>query len=175
MGLNTSKIHFILTGGTIDSHWEGSHDTALPNKHSVVPEYIKSLKLYQRFVFTELFMKDSRDLTAKDMKKILETVKKSRSKKIIITHGTYTMTDTAKFLNQRLKRKDQTVILTGSMSPLQSFSISDGPFSLGFALAKVEDLPAGIHICMNGKSFSAEEADKNVKEGRFYSLFQNKQ
>jgi L-asparaginase len=175
MRQNNETIHIILTGGTIDSHWEGSLDTAVPNRHSIMQTFIQNLQLYQKFKFTEIVMKDSRDLTIADRKAVARAMEKSESKKIIVTHGTYTMAVTAKFLKKHLKRKDQTIVFTGSMSPLQGFTISDAPFSVGYALAKVEELPPGIYICMNGKTFTAKEAEKDTAKGRFYSIFEDKQ
>jgi len=171
-----SKIHFILTGGTIDSYYEGSVDTVIPKEHSVIPQYIKSLKLYVEFKFSEICMKDSRNITKSDIKKIYETVENSKHKKIIITHGTYTMPSTAKFLEKNLKNNDKVIILTGGMIPLEGFSPSDSSFNLGFSIAKSKDLPNGIYICMNGRVFSPKEvyipqkSVKFLKEGRFSSI-----
>ena len=81
------------------------------------------------------------------------------------------MPDTARFLKANLKRKDQTIIITGSMIPLSGFSPSDGPFAIGYAIAKTRDLRKGIYICMNGRVFSPEEVMKVNKEGRFTSIF----
>lgn len=167
-----SPVHFILTGGTIDSFYDGTKDTAVPHRHSVIPAYIKSLKLYHITTFTEVCMKDSREIHLRDRQKMLAILKKTLHTKIIITHGTYTMPGTAQFLKTHLKRSDQTVILTGSFIPLTGFSPSDAGFSLGFALAKIQELPPGIYICMNGKIFTPKEAAKNRKEGKFYSLFE---
>ncbi len=169
--MTKSKIHLILTGGTIDSYYEGTKDTAIPNEHSVIPKYIKSLKLYEEFEFTEISMKDSRDLTKSDIKKICETVEKSPHKRIIITHGTYAVPDTARFLEANLKNKDKVIILTGSIIPLVGFSPSDAPFNLGFSIAKSQELPNGIYVCMNGKVFSPKEIVKTISEGRFSSIF----
>ena len=72
-----TKTHFILTGGTIDSYYEGTKDTAVTLKKSSLPAFMKSLKLYEKAVFTEICMKDSRDLTQNDVKKILQAVEKS--------------------------------------------------------------------------------------------------
>ncbi len=116
-------------------------------------------------------MKDSREINANDLKKILETMQKSSHKKIIITHGTYTMPDTARYLKANLKRKDQTIVFTGSFIPLIGFAPSDAPLNLGYAIAKVQDLPAGMYLCMNGKSFSPEEVIKVISEGKFASIF----
>ena len=160
-------LHFIITGGTIDSHYDGTKDTAVPSDVSVIPQFIKSLKLYKDCSYTDICMKDSRDLNAQDIKRVLETAEKSPHTKIIITHGTYTMPDTAKYLKENLKRKDQTIILTGSMIPLGGFTMSDGGFNLGYAVAQMEHLQAGVYVCMNGEVLEADKVKKDVKEGRF--------
>jgi len=90
MGEKTFTIHFVITGGTIDSHYDGSKDTAVPNKESVIPTFIESLKLYHDAEFTTVCMKDSRDLKREDLENVLKTIEESPHNKIIVTHGTYT-------------------------------------------------------------------------------------
>jgi len=170
----SSPIHFIITGGTLDSHYDGIKDTVVPNEKSLLPSYIKSLKLYQKYKFTEICMKDSRELTQADQKKVLNTIERSKNKNIIITHGTYTMSDTARYLKAHLKRKDQIIILTGAMIPMFSFTNSDGPFNLGYSIASFENLEKGIYICMNGSIFKPEEVLKTLYKGRFSSIFGEK-
>ncbi len=165
-------IHFILTGGTIDSHYDGSKDTAVPNKESAIPSFIESLKLYLAFEFTTICMKDSRDLVREDLDNILTAVEESPHKKIIITHGTYTMPDTARFVKANIKRNDQVIIFTASAIPIIGFAPSDGPFSLGYALAKLENLESGVYVAINGKVFLPEETMKIMSEARFASIFQ---
>ena len=115
-------------------------------------------------------MKDSRSITKVDLKKLLRTVEKSPYKNIIITHGTYTMPDSARFLQANLKRNDQTIILTGSMLPMAEFIMSDGAFNLGYAIGRIDNLPTGAHVCMNGKVFDSTEVIKVISEGRFSSI-----
>lgn len=167
-----SSIHFIITGGTIDSHYDGSKDTAVPNKESIIPSFIESLKLYQKTEFTTVCMKDSRELKSEDLQNVLKTINESKHKKIIITHGTYTMPDTARFLKANIERNDQIIILTASMIPINGFSPSDGPFNLGYSIAKLENLDPGIYVAMNGRIFSPEEVMKVISEARFTSIFQ---
>lgn len=172
---NTNKIHFIFTGGTIDSHWDGKLDTSIVNSKSVIPDYFATLIIYSDISSETICMKDSRQLTIDDMEKIKNSVENSPTNKIIITHGTYTMPDTAKYLKAHLVRKDRTIIFTGSMIPLKGFESSDAPFNLGYAIAKVEELPPGIYLCMNGKVFNPDEVVKNLSEGKFFSVFDKKQ
>ena len=169
---NPSTIHFIITGGTIDSHYDGSKDTVVTNKESTIPAFIKSLKLYNKTEFTTICMKDSRELKNEDLKNIVKTVEKSPHQKIIVTHGTYTMPDSARFLKAKLKRADQTIIFTGSTIPIAGFAPSDGPFNLGYAIAQLQHLKPGIYVSMNGKIFSPQEVMKVMSEARFASIFQ---
>ena len=94
---------------------------------------------------------------------------------IIITHGTYTMPDTARYLKANLKRKDQKIVITGSMVPLKGFDFTDAPFNLGYAIATVQIIDNEVYLCMNGTTFIPEEVSKNLSEGRFYSIFKEKQ
>lgn len=165
-------IHFIITGGTIDSHYDGAKDTAVPNETSVIPAFIKSLRLSYPTEFTTVCMKDSRELKHDDLENILKTVEESKYVKIIITHGTYTMPDTARFLKANLQRKDQIIVFTASSIPITGFSPSDGPFNLGYAMAKTEELEPGVYVAINGLVFSPEEVMKVVSEARFVSIFQ---
>lgn len=165
-------LHIVLTGGTIDSYWDGAKDTARPLEHSALPKFIESLRLYAPVRFTEVCMKDSRNLDQNDRREVVRAILESEEKKIIVTHGTYTMPDTAKYLKVNLPEDfDKTIILTGSMTPLTGFSPSDSPFNLGFAFAKLEDAKPGIYVAMNGRLFSPEEVIKLLGEGRFSSVF----
>ncbi|HZX19770.1 MAG TPA: asparaginase domain-containing protein [archaeon] len=171
--MEKETIHFILTGGTIDSYYDAPNDTVKPFKKSVLPDYLKGLKLNTKLVFTEVCMKDSRQINSEDRKNIAEIIEKSPEKRFIITHGTYTMPDTARHLEANLKRKDATVIFTGSMAPID-FPKTDSTFNLGYSLAEIQNLNHGIYICMNGKIFSPKETIKLVAEGIFVSIFSDK-
>ncbi|HSX19073.1 MAG TPA: asparaginase domain-containing protein [Candidatus Saccharimonadales bacterium] len=173
------EVHVIITGGTIDSVWSGAHDTITVSEKSVLPEYFKelgrNLKFPFKFNFTEVCMKDSRAIDEEDRKAMVKAIEESKSDKILITHGTYTMPDTARYLKKNLKRKGQTIILTGSMVPIKGFDFSDGPFNLGFAIAMLEKLEPGVYVAMNTRAFTPEEVEKNIAEGKFYSTFEDKQ
>jgi len=169
------KIHFIITGGTMDSHWDGKIDSAVPNAQSYLPEYFSLHAMYADFKFTEVCLKDSRSLTGEDTENVLKAIEESDADKIIVTHGTYTMPDTARFLEANLKRKDQVVILTGSYTPLRGFTDSDAPFNLGFAVMATKVLDPGVYIAMNGRIFTPSEVAKRLAEGTFYSVYDRKE
>lgn len=168
--MKKSTIHFILTGGTIDSYFDTSKDTTIIGEKSEVPNYIEKLKLHSSTEFTPVFLKDSRNIRYKDRQKLLEIVKNSPHKMIIITHGTYTMPDTGQYLKDHLAETDKTIVLTGSMMPLKGFDFSDAAFNLGFAVAKVQLLSPGVYLCMNGKTFDPDQVDKNKIESRFEEI-----
>jgi len=166
-----NKLHFILTGGTIDSYYDGTKDTAVTNEHSVVPKFINVLKLYEECEFTEVCMKDSRELNEADRQNILEAVVNSKTKRIIITHGTYTLPDTARYLQAKLKGHGKVIIFVCSMIPLEGFTPTDAGFNIGYAVAKSQELSEGIYVCMNGKIFVPDEVVKILSEGRFGSIY----
>ena len=163
------KIHIILTGGTIDSYYEGSMDTAVPLKHSIVPNYLKKLKLYDQVKTTELCMKDSRSITNADRRRIVQCIKRPPSiRYTLITHGTYTMPETARFIERHLPANHgKTVILTGSMIPMDGFTFSDAGFNLGYAIGNFQFAKSGVYVAMNGKLFPAKTATKIISKGRF--------
>lgn len=57
------------------------------------------------------------------------------------------------------------------MIPILGFSPSDGPFNLGYSIAKLQDTTNGIFVCINSHVFTPEEIVKNLNEGRFTSIF----
>jgi L-asparaginase len=114
-----------------------------------------------------LMMKDSLFMTDADREQIAKTCKRAKEKAIVITHGTDTMPETARYLAPRVKNK--TIILTGAMVPYK-FGSSDGLFNLGSALAYAQVLPAGVYVCMNGQYFAHDKVKKNKKKGVFEAV-----
>lgn len=168
--MSTSKIHVILTGGRIDSIWDGNIDEIVISEHSVIPSFFKDISLPIDFIFTEICMKDSRAITPEDREAIRKTIDTSNASKILITHGTHTLPDTTQYLHEKLEKKDKTIVFTGSSTPLKDFARSDAGFNLGYAIAKVQELPAGMYLCIGGITKSFDEMQKQLKEGKFYSL-----
>ena len=161
------KIHFIITGGTIDSHWDPIKDTAVANERSIMPNFVLRLNLPFQLDFTTVCMKDSREINDEDRMQIVRTIEASNSATFLITHGTYTMAETARFIKGHLKRKDCTVLITGSFVPLTDIIRSDGGFNMGFAIAQLQHLGHGVYLAMNAQVFEADQAEKIIHEGRF--------
>jgi L-asparaginase len=109
-------------------------------------------------------MVDSLEMTEADRRKLLEQCRRAHEKQIVITHGTDTMVETARILEEGQLGK--TIVLTGAMVPY-AFGSSDGLFNLGSALSFVQVLPAGVYLAMNGKFFPAGRVRKNKTLGAF--------
>ena len=114
-----------------------------------------------------VFLKDSLDIIEKERELIYSKCKGSESEKILITHGTDTMIETAKIIQSMNLAK--TIVLTGSMIPY-SVSNSDALFNLGFAISAVQTLAHGVYVCMNGRIFDANKVQKNREIGIFEAV-----
>src|SRR5690606_34431262 len=111
----------------------------------------------------ELLRKDSLEMTDDDRARLHETVASIDSRRIVITHGTDTMTASAKVL---ASIADKTIVLTGALSPAR-FAESDATFNVGMAFAAVQTLPPGVYITMNGQVFRGDRVRKDRAQGRF--------
>ena len=91
----------------------------------------------------------------------------TNSKKIIVTHGTDTMLETAAYLSKQLKRSDKKVIITGAQKP-ETFKNSDADFNIGLAFGAAQCVASpGIYIAMNGCVLPWESVSRNEKTGQF--------
>lgn len=164
----TESIHFILTGGTIEKAYDPITEKPEFKTVSIVPEYLRTIvKAYPQMSFETVCQIDSLSMTDAVRATILNAVQNSPAQKILIVHGTSTMEQTARYLEQNLSRHDCTIILTGAMIPLKEFAMSDAGFNLGYAIAQAQQNPAGIYLCMNARTFKAGEVTKNTSLGRF--------
>jgi L-asparaginase len=158
-------IEIFITGGTIAKRYdELSGELVFDDNHLV--KILKDARVGTKVKLTPLFLKDSLDMDDIDREIIYQSVENSKHKKIIITHGTDTMVESAKKLSTI---KDKTIVLTGAMIPF-AFKNSDALFNLGSAFSVVDILENGVYICMNGKCFKWDEVKKDTKVGKFISL-----
>jgi L-asparaginase len=160
------NIHIIVTGGTFDKEYnELNGELYFKNTH--VPEMLSLGRSGLKTEIQTLMMVDSLQMTPDDRARIVECCRTAAADRIVITHGTDTMTDTAAVLG--LSGLDKTIVLTGAMVPYK-FGSSDGLFNLGAALAFVQSLPSGVYVAMNGHVFPWDNVQKNKVAGRFESL-----
>lgn len=159
-------IKIFITGGTFDKEY--NYITGqLYFKDTHLKEMLKLGRSNLDVDVRTLMMEDSLSLTEEDRNLIVHNCKKTPHDRILITHGTDTMTETAKLLADSIK--DKTIVITGAMIPY-TFGSSDGLFNLGSALAFVQSMPPGIYIAMNGQCFNWDNVRKNRKTGFFEEL-----
>jgi len=157
------KIKILTTGGTFDKNYNEIKG-CLYFEETHVPEMLKLGRCKLEVEVKTLMMIDSLDMTDADRRVILQNCREAREDRIVITHGTDTMVETALILGDSIK--DKTIVLTGAMIPYE-FGSSDGLFNLGCSLAFVQILPHGVYISMNGKCFHWNNVKKNKEAGIF--------
>ncbi|MCZ2224894.1 MAG: asparaginase [Chitinophagales bacterium] len=159
-------IKIFITGGTFDKEYNELNGT-LFFKESHLNEMLKLGRNKTEVEVRTLMMIDSLEMTEEDRNLIAYQCLHSHEDKIIITHGTDTMTDTAELIAKSVANK--TIVLTGAMIPYK-FGSSDGLFNLGSAIAFVQTLPNGVYVAMNGHYFKAGTVRKNKETGSFESI-----
>jgi L-asparaginase len=164
------QIKIIVTGGTFDKEYNELTGELFFNK-THIHEMLKLGRSRLELKIITLMMRDSLHMTDLDLNSILEECRNSKEDKILITHGTDKMVNTAKILGQSIKHK--TIVITGAIIPY-AFGSSDGMFNLGSALAFVQALPNGVYISMNGRIFNWNNAQKNKENGNFEEINKNK-
>ncbi len=159
-------IRIFITGGTFDKEYNELNGE-LYFKETHMDELLKMGRSRAPVKIKTLMMIDSLEMTATDRERITRECKECEEDRIIITHGTDTMTVTAGVLADNIKNK--TIVLTGAMIPIK-FGSSDGLFNLGSALAFAQTLPPGIYVAMNGRYFNWNNVRKNKETGIFEEL-----
>jgi L-asparaginase len=156
-------IRIFVTGGTFDKTYDEIHGTLTFGK-TQLPEMLRLGRSRVQVSITTLMMIDSLDMTDRDRDLIVRSCADCGESRIVITHGTDTMVETAAAIARSVSGK--TVVLTGAMIPY-AFGSSDGLFNLGSALSFAEVLPPGVYIAMNGQHFIWNRVRKNRDTGVF--------
>jgi L-asparaginase len=158
-------ILVLTTGGTIDkSYFDALSEYQIVD--SGIPALLKEARVVLPFRIEEVCRKDSLELTDADRAAIAERAAHAPERRIVITHGTDTMTETAKAL---AAIPGKTVVLTGALSPAR-FAETDAPFNLGMAFAAAQCAPPGVWIAMSGQVFDGLKVRKDRDAGRFVAL-----
>jgi L-asparaginase len=156
-------VRIFITGGTFDKEYN-ELDGKLFFKDTHLPEMLKLGRCKAPVEIRTLMLVDSLEMTDADRQIIVEQCRKCKEDRIVITHGTDTMEETAKVLGKA--GLETTIVLTGAMVPYK-FGSSDGLFNLGSALAFAQTLSRGVYIAMNGRYFTWDNVKKNKKIGEF--------
>jgi L-asparaginase len=156
------EVKFFTAGGTIDKVYfdaKSEYEVGSPQVVEVLKEAHVTLDYEVEFVLS----KDSLDMTDDDRRLIRERIAADPCSRIVVTHGTDTMVQTALALRDI---PGKTIVLTGSMQPAR-FRVTDATFNIGTALGAVQSLPPGVYIAMNGRIFDPLRTRKNVRDNRF--------
>lgn len=156
-------IRVFVTGGTFDKEYD-ELGGRLFFKDTHVHEMLRLGRCRIPVEVRTLMMIDSLDMKEEDRKLVLDHCLKAEEDRIVITHGTDTMENTARLLGPAVPEK--TVVLTGAMVPYK-FGSSDGLFNLGSAIAFAQSLPHGVYVAMNGRCFPWMNVTKDRKTGEF--------
>jgi L-asparaginase len=156
-------IRIVVTGGTFDKTYDEINGR-LSFGATHLPEMLRLGRSRVETTIETLLMIDSLDMTDADRARIVAACAGCPEHRIVITHGTDTMVETARAVAQGVTGK--TIVLTGAMVPY-AFGSSDGLFNLGSALSFAEVLPPGVYIAMNGQHFPWDRVRKNRSTGVF--------
>jgi L-asparaginase len=159
-------IRLFVTGGTFDKTYDEIRG-ALAFEETHVPEMLRLGRSRVEVSVRTLMMVDSLDMTDADREVIARNCAQCTESRIVVTHGTDTMVETARAIADAVK--DKTVVVTGAMIPY-AFGSSDGLFNLGSALSFAQTLPPGVYVAMNGQAFEWDKVRKNRDTGSFEPL-----
>jgi L-asparaginase len=132
-----------------------------------LPKMLKRAHFLGKSSIKTLFMVDSLDMNDEHRARISKEIEDSNEDPIIITHGTDTMPETARFLKRNNHLADKTIILTSAMLPFSVGEESDALFNLGNSIAYAQSLSSGVYVAMNGQTFEADNVRKDVEAGVF--------
>jgi L-asparaginase len=158
-------VRFLVTGGTFDKEYNELNGE-LYFRETHLPEMLNLARSRVAAQISTLFMIDSLQMTDDHRELVARACADAPEDRIVVTHGTDTMVETAAVLARRVVGK--TVVLTGAMVPWK-FGSSDGLFNLGSALAFAQVLPPGVYVSMNGRFFPWDNVLKNKAKGEFES------
>lgn len=164
--MNRQPILVLTTGGTIDkNYFDALSEYQIVD--SGIPALLEEARVAVPVRVVELMRKDSLELTDADRTLIASAARAAPETRIVITHGTDTMAETAKVLAAEVPGK--TICLTGALSPAR-FAETDAPFNLGMALATVQIAALGVYIAMSGQVFDGLKVRKDRAAGKFVDV-----
>jgi L-asparaginase len=152
----------VTTGGTIDKvYFDARSDYEVGE--SMVAELLRQARVRVPFEIVPVLAKDSLDITDADRTLIRECIRARPERRVVVTHGTDSMVETARVLRGL---EDRCIVLTGALAPAR-FVETDAPFNVGMAFAAAQVLPPGVYIAMNGRVFRGDRVVKDPKRNEF--------
>ena len=163
--MDNPAILVLTTGGTIDkNYFDALSEYQVVD--SGIPALLKEARVALPLRIEEVCRKDSLELTHADRAELARRIAEAPETRIVITHGTDTMTETARAI---AGIAGKTMVLTGALSPAR-FAETDAPFNLGMAFAAVQVAPPGVYIAMSGQVFDGLKVKKDREAGRFIAI-----
>ena len=159
------KIKIFSVGGTIDKVYFDQLSNYQVGGPSI-RDILENLPLNLEYEIVSLIRKDSLDMTDEDRELVYHAVAQDPARRILITHGTDTMVETAKRL---LDIQGKVIVFTGAMEPA-GFKNSDAVFNVGCAIGAIQQVDEGIYIAMNGRIYHPNQVRKNRDAGRFEEI-----
>jgi L-asparaginase len=156
-------LKILTTGGTIEG-LDYVGDKSIKKTSVSVVDFLENANIDFEYTIESVFKKDSRSITDSDRELLVTKIKASNATKILITHGTFTMEDTAKYIGKLNLNK--TIVFVGSFI-LGSSADTDAPFNLGYAISSLQLLKPDVYIAMNGKTFLWNNVSKNLETNKF--------
>jgi L-asparaginase len=150
------RVLIATTGGTIDKVYFDAR-SRYEVGDSVVGNLLRQAQVRVPYRIVCLMRKDSLDLSDADRQRIRDAIAAEPERRVIVTHGTDTMVDTARALQSLGER---IIVLTGSLAPAR-FAETDAWFNVGLAFAAVQILDPGVYVAMNGEIFPADRVRKD--------------
>ena len=156
-------IQILTTGGTIEG-LDYIDDKGLTESSVTIKEFLINANVDFKYTIENVFKKDSRAIVKNDLELLVSKIITTNATKILITHGTFTMEATAKYIGKLNLGK--TIVLVGSFT-LGSSANTDAPFNLGYAISSLQFLKPDVYIAMNGRIFHWNNVVKNLETNKF--------
>jgi len=179
-------LQLIITGGTIDKEWDPFIELSPPKmKTKITPRSKSGLCPYLEKVVLPHFpvyenvvsMCDSSEVDDIIRQKIVDGIKASESNNIIISHGTDSLTEFARWLKHVILSEakessvsEKKIICLGGFYPLVGGVPSDAPFNLGFAVGLMDYIEPGVYLAMNAQLFDPDNVKKDFANARFIKI-----
>lgn len=157
-------IKIFAMGGTIDktvyNYNAGNYVVSNPQAQRI----IESSNVTANISIESIVQKDSLELTEQDRLLLRDKIKSDSCIRIVVTHGTDTVPETAKVLSSI---SGKTIVFTGAMLPAR-FIDSEANFNLGGAVIAAQTLPAGLYLVMHGRVFDPLKVTKDRSKSLFF-------